>query len=86
MFKKEVNRLVDLGTLKQSNNSKWVAPSFAQTKPKIRRLLLIGGFRSLNSQAKHKPHPMLKIKAVIIKLEVFSYAMSLDLNMGYSHI
>ena len=66
---------MDLGTLKRLNNSKWVAPSFAQTKPKIRRLLLISGFRSLNRQAKHKPHLMLKIQAMINKLEGFKYAM-----------
>ena len=33
-----------------------------------------------------KPHPMPKINKMLLKLEDFHYATSLDLNMGYYHI
>ena len=71
MFKIEVNHLVDIGTLKLTNNSKWVAPSFSQNKPKIRRVLLLIVFRSLNRKVKYKPHPMLKMQEIITKPECF---------------
>ena len=35
---------------------------------------------------KHKPFPIPKIQDILLKLEGFKYATSLDLNMGYYHI
>ena len=35
---------------------------------------------------KRNPYPLLKIQDLLIKLEGFKYAKSLDLNMGYYHI
>jgi hypothetical protein len=35
---------------------------------------------------KHKPYPIPKIQDLILKLEGFHYATSLDQNTGYCHI
>ena len=43
-------------------------------------------FCKLNKQIKRKPFPIPKIQDMLLKLEGFKYAMSLDLNMGYYHI
>ena len=40
----------------------------------------------LNRQLKRKPYTMQKIRKIILKVEDFKYATSLDLNMVYYHI
>jgi hypothetical protein len=40
----------------------------------------------LNKQIKCQPFPLPKIQDLLLKLEGFQYAMSVDLNMGYYHI
>ena len=46
----------------------------------------LGDFRNLNKQLKRKPYTMPKINEMLLKLEGFWYAASLDLNMGHYHI
>jgi hypothetical protein len=46
----------------------------------------ISDFRQLNKRIKRKPFPIPKIQDLLLKLEGFQYATSLDLNMGYYHI
>ena len=43
-------------------------------------------FRELNKRIKCKPFPIPKIQDLLLKLEGFQHAASLDLNMGYYHI
>ena len=86
MFRKEVKRLVKLGVLKEANESEWGAPYFAQPKPKTNRVRFLSDFWNLNRQLKRKPFPMPKIREMLLNLEGFQYATSLDLNMGYYHI
>ena len=45
----------------------------------------ISDFRELNKRIKRKPF-IPKIQDLLLKLEGFKYATSLDLNMGYYHI
>jgi hypothetical protein len=40
----------------------------------------------LNKQIVCKPYPIPQIKDMLLNLEGFQYATSLDLNMGYYHI
>ena len=86
MFKKEVERLVLLEVLKVANDSEWGAPSFAQPKPKYNRVRFLSDFMNLNKKLKRKIYPMPKINEMLLKLEGFQYATSLDLSMGYYHI
>ena len=84
-LRKEVDRLVEIGVLKCINNSEWAAPTFIIPK-KNRTVRFISDFRELNKRIKRKPFPIPKIQDLLLKLEGFKYASSLDLNMGYYHI
>jgi hypothetical protein len=84
-LKMEVNRLVELGVLKKVNRSEWAAPTFIIPK-KDGTVRFISDFRQLNLRIRRKPYPIPKIQDLLMKLEGFMYATSLDLNMGYYHI
>ena len=68
VFKKESERIVRLGVIKESNESKWRAPYFAQPKAKTNRVRFLGEFWNLNMQLKHKPYTMPKIHEVLLKV------------------
>jgi hypothetical protein len=84
-LKTEVNRLCDSGILKQINDSEWAAPTFIIPK-KDGSVRFISDFRELNKRIVRKPYPIPKISDLLLKIEGFKYATSLDLNMGYYHI
>jgi hypothetical protein len=84
-LKVEVERLCHLGVLKKINQSEWGAPTFIIPK-KDGTVRFISDFRELNKRIKRKPFPIPKIQDLLLKLEGFQYATSLDLNMGYYHI
>ena len=84
-IKIEVNRLVSTDVSKRKNNSECAAPTFIISK-KNGRVCFISDFRELNKRIKRKPFPIPKIQDLLLKLEDFKYASSLDLNMGYYHI
>jgi Reverse transcriptase (RNA-dependent DNA polymerase) len=81
----EVDRLVEIGVLKKVNRSEWAAPSFIIPK-KDGTVRFINDFRALNKRIKQKPFPIPNIQDMLLNLEGFQYATSLDLNMGYYHI
>ena len=83
--KKECARLCGLGVLRKINHSEWAAPTFIRPK-KNGRVRFLSDFRELNKRIKRKPFPLPKIQDLLQKLEGFTYATSLDLNMGYYHI
>ena len=68
------------------NYSEWGEPPFEQTKPKSILVRFLSNFMDINKQLKLKPYLMPKINDVLLKLEGFQYATSLDLNIGYYHI
>ena len=83
MFRKDVERIVKLGVTEEANDSEWGAPTFYQPKEKTNQIRFLSDFRNLNRQLKRKPYPMPKIREMILNLEGFQYAISLDLDMGY---
>ena len=85
MLKLKVERLEKAGVLKRVNQSKWAAPTFIIPK-KDGSVRFILDFCKLNKQIKRKLFPIPKIQDMLLKLEGFKYATSLDLNMGYYHI
>ncbi len=84
-FRLEVERLCEIGVLKKVNRSSWGAPCFIipKTDGTIR---FLSDFRELNKLIRRKPFPLPKIQELLMKLEGFTMATSLDLNMGYYHI
>ena len=46
---------------------------------------LLSDFRKLNQRIRRKPFPIPNIQDMLLNLEGFTYASSLDLNMGYYH-
>ena len=81
----EVERLVEIGVLKKVNRLEWAAPLFIIPK-KDGTVRFINDFRELNKRIKRKPFPIPNIQDMLLNLEGFQYATSLDLNMGYYHI
>ena len=84
-LRNEVQRLCELGVLTRINHSEWGAPTFIIPK-KDGSVRFISDFRELNKCIKRKPYPIPQIQDILLKLEGFKYATSLDLNMGYYHI
>jgi len=84
-LRNEVQRLVDIGVLRKVNRSEWAAPTFVIPK-KDQTVRFISDFRELNKQIKRKPYPIPNIQDMLMKMEGFQFATSLDLNMGYYHI
>ena len=85
VFREEIDRLCDLGILKRCNDSEWEAPCFIQPK-KNGTVWFLTDFREVNKLIRRKPFPIPNIQEILLKLEGFTYATSLDLNMGYYHI
>jgi hypothetical protein len=79
---KEIKRLIELGVLEWQPSSEWAAPSFIQAK-KNGTVRFLTDFRELNKRIVRKPFPLPKISTVLQELEGFTFATSLDLNMGY---
>jgi hypothetical protein len=84
-LKIELERLCKIGVLRKVNRSQWAAPTFIIPK-KDGTVRIIGDFRKLNENIVRRPFPIPKIQDLLLKLEGFRYATSLDLNMGYYHI
>ena len=81
----EVERLCKEQVLKKTNRSEWAAPNFAIPKSDG-TIRFLTDFRELNKRIKRKLYPIPKIQDLLLKLEGFKWATSLDLNMGYYHI
>ncbi len=63
-------------------SSRWALLTFIIPK-KDSTVRTISDFRELNNRVVRKPHPIPKISTILQELEGFTYAMALDLNMGY---
>jgi len=84
-LKAEVERLVKISVLKKVNRSEWAAPTFVIPK-KGGSVRFISDFRELNKRMLRKPCPIPNIQDMLLNLEEFQWATSLDLNVGYCHV
>ena len=66
MFRKEVERLMRIGVLKEANEYEWGEPSFAQPKAKTNRARFLSDYRNLNRQLKRNPYLMTKIHEMLL--------------------
>ncbi len=79
---KEIDWLIAIEVLKWQPLSKWASPSFIIPK-KDHTVCTISDFRELNKRIVCKSYPIPKISTTLQELEGFTYATTLDLNMGY---
>jgi hypothetical protein len=79
---KEVDRLCQLGVLERQPASEWAPPSFTIPK-KDKTICFLSDFWAVIKRLVRKPFPIPKISTVLQELEGFSYATTLDLNIGY---
>jgi hypothetical protein len=79
---KEIERLCQLGVLERQPASEWALPSFIIPK-KDKTVCFLSDFWEVNKRSVRKPFPIPKISTVLQEIEGFSYATTLDLNMGY---
>ncbi len=79
---KEINRLESIGVLKRQPSSQWASPTFIIPKKDI-TVRTIHNFRELNNRIVRRPYPIPKISTTLQEQEGFTYATTLDLNMGY---
>jgi hypothetical protein len=81
-LKKEINRLCDLGVLKPQVVLEYQSPSFIIPK-KNGTVCVVSEFRVLNSKLQWVSYPIPRIQNIWISLNGFTYATSIDLNMGH---
>jgi hypothetical protein len=84
-LKKEINRLCDWGVLKPQVASEYQFPSFIIPK-KNGTVRVVSDFRVLNSKLQQVSYPIPRIQDILISLNGFTYATSIDLNIGYHAI
>ena len=74
--------MVSIRVMKWQIYLRWASPSFIILKKDL-TVRTISDFSELNKRIARKPYPMPKISTMLQKLESFTYATALDLNMGY---
>ena len=85
MFKKEVDRMVNLGILKPTFDSPWGSPSFGIPK-KNGSMRFVTDLRQVNKRVVRKPYLIPKVSDIFTRLNGFTYATALDFNMGFYHV
>ena len=84
-FKQELNQLEALNVIKKFNHSQSGAPTFIIQK-KNSTVCFISDLRELYKRTLRQPYPIHKIQDILLRLELFCYGTTLDLNMWYHHI
>jgi len=79
---REVARLVKPDVLERQDDSEWASPSFIIPKAN-HTVRTVSDFREVNKRLVRKPFPLPKITVMLQEIDGFTYATSLDLNMGY---
>jgi hypothetical protein len=79
---KEIKWLCNIGVLEWQLSSRWLSPTFHIPKMDF-TVHTISDFRELNKRIVRKPYPIPQISMILQELEGFTYAATLDLNMGY---
>ena len=80
-FKQEPDRLKALNFIKKFNRSQYGAQTFLIPK-KDRKVIFISDCRVFNKRILQQLYPIPKIQDLLLRLEVFRYGTTLELNMG----
>ena len=84
MARKEMQRLHDVGALRKIEHSRCGAPCVFLPK-KSGGIRFVIDFRKFNLTVQRHPHPLPNVNDALRKMEGFTHATCLDVNMGYYH-
>ena len=79
-FKQELDWIESLNVINKFNISQWGSTTFLIPRKDI-TIHFISDFRELSTIILRQPYPIPKIQDLLLRLEGFSYATTLDINM-----
>ena len=82
-FKKELDRLVEIGVLEKQGRSAWQSGTFIIPK-KDKHVCWISDFRALNKAIIHRNYPIPKIQDILSRRSGYKCLTKLDLVGAYS--
>ena len=82
LFKNEIDRLVEIGTLSPVTETEWASPTFCTPK-KDQRIRIVSDFRILNSCIFRSPWPTPHIQEIFQDIGGFHFVTAIDFSMGY---
>jgi hypothetical protein len=82
VFRRELDRLVELGVLSPIDSAEFAAPTFIIPK-KDGRVRWVSDFRELNSVIRRRIHPLPCIHDILKKRSGYQFFTKLDISMQY---
>ena len=82
VFKRELDRLVEIDVFEEAERSEWIAGTFIVPK-KDSRVRWITDFRALNKALRRKVYPIPKIQDIFLRRKRFRFLSKMDLSMQY---
>ena len=82
VFKRELDRLVEIGVLRQCGATEWAAPTMAIPK-KDNTIRVVSDFRELNKVIRRRVFPMPRIQDVLNRRTGYSFFTKLDVSMQF---
>jgi len=82
LFKRELDRLVQIDVLEKTGRANWVSGTFIVPK-KDGRVRWVSDFRALNKAIRRKYYPLPKINEILSRRKSYKFLSKMDLSMQY---